>query len=361
MHRNFGEGGGERSKREWHSPALRELKEMKNTFEDNHEVVHNLFALLIMQRIVDGKGEFYGAKEWLLSPWLSDSMLMTSIESAEDFNKATHVLKTEMRMGMTQQEKERDTAATARRRMLLSTNRIETDANGFYEAPKLQTRSSGVIFTNIWRNGETPNARMIAPESLTYRVNLALTPNISNHRVVMDLYDLLGQNTTLMKHGFKIKTLSNVGVDAVVTYAGEQGLPAALEVIANYCKEERIGFVSGVPFGVKPCTIDGRLLSGITVTSTPSRSMTFNDFQHAALTFAYTACVDEQLRIGGSSYRLETAPTSELEVLLKKTLAADPEIMKKIEKHYRRAYEKFTGMNTAFLRNFAFPKCLSQD
>ena len=254
----------------------------------------------------------------------------------------------------TQEEQKRNNKASEKWRSFPSSTKGH-DTEGYFQTPRLHISGAGTFFTNRYR---APGKPPMKPEGTDYRVNLALTQDISAHRVLMDLYELLSQNDTLAEKGFQIKSLSNNRTDAIIIYCGEQGAVPIITEVGNYCLKEKLGDVPGVPFGAIPLIKDGRPLPGLRITSDPDlrdiQAYTFNDLQVTTLTKAYETITSDFLQFIGSPHTFADADKQDLQKLHEHLAIKDEYLIRIIEEEYTSELEKICGKD-ADLHNLAFP------
>jgi len=335
--------------RNWEAPSLRELKETENTFQQYQTEIANFFRLALLDKIKYKTAElgfFSDAKTFFQSPLIADENLFEQVSSVDEFFE----LRTFRDRTMSANEKKRHDAAFEKFSSIDATT--EPRYKGEYAAaPKMRVPGAGTFLTNIYRS---PNKQAMTLEDKRYRVNLALTHDISQFRVWTDLYESLCKNPELSKYGFDIKSLGNNRTDAIIIYCGENALPAAITETGNYCLAEDIGHVSGVPFGVAPLAKDGKF-EGLRVTSTPGDGFTFNDLQTTALLEACEAVTRTFLKQTGSPKTFEEASTKDLEDLHAIIASKDPVLIRDLNRRYNIALRKICGTRAVDLHNLAFP------
>lgn len=338
----------------WYAPTLRELQETENTFEKNKSTVVNFFRALLMRRLKDGFVDFRFAKTLFQSPWLSHAEDFASYEDFEDCVSTAQKLAEDR---MSDDERERERQAQQYARSISGTRNNLTDSAGYYGAPKIYHSRMGTLFTNVYCNVQNGEPVVSSPESRDYRINLGLVGNISNTRVLIDLYQLLCANPVLAQYGFDIKSLGNNRTDAIIVYCGAQGLQAALSEVGEYCITENIGNATGVPFGVKPVTHDGRVLGGVSVTSTPGDFMTFNDLQSIALGEAFVDFVNVFLKKRyGVGVTDDNASDAQLESIFELCVDSNSEMLKFVEQQYVAKVQTLCHDTNVDVRNLAFVK-----
>lgn len=267
-------------------PSLQEMKETPNSLQDYRVFLSNFFRLLFLDKQENG---YYSAKKIFQSPCVSHPDILELISSIDEL----YTWYSDNDFQLSEREKAREEEARRFQKLIPLTRGYETDSYGYYDTPRIYMSGAGTFFTNIFKDFPTCQSGLMRPEEEDYRVNLALIQNVSNVRVLMDLYDRLILSDVLAKYGFKIKSIGNNRTDAVIVYCGENALSEVVGVVGNYCREENLGAVPGVPFGVRPVKKDGKVLPGISVTSNPF-PYTFNDLQSAALAEVAEKCFGEK-------------------------------------------------------------------
>lgn len=345
-------GGTQHEKeRHWEAPPLRELKETKNNFQDYKTEIVNFFRLLLLTKTQGADFSSSTAKDIFQSPRLNEDELFKSIPSKKDipsynefwdYNRYKDVR-------MPEREKTRQDEAMLKLRSIPGTDEIR-DADGFSLAPKIRIQGAGTFLTNIYR---APDKLAMKPERPTYRVNLALIHNVSNICVWLDLYETLSKNQILSEYGFDIKSLGNDRTDAIIVYCGEKGVTPAITEVGNYCLQENIGHVPGVPFGVAPLAKDGKF-EGLRVTSSPS-PYTFNDLQATALSRACEEFTRDFLKRVKSDKTFADAGEEEFATLHTRLSWKDDALSKDLEQLYTTELKRLCGTEEVNLHNLAFP------
>lgn len=341
--------------RRWESPSLKEIKEKRNNFKDNQTEAINLFRLLLSKKTKDKSPDFsfFDTKDIFQSTQLSDKHLIDLKDPYEFFVEQKELLK---HLKPTREEQERNNKASEKWRSLPSSDKSR-DAEGYFQGPRVHTSGAGTFFTNKYRAPGKPPMKL---EGTDYRINLALTQEISAPRVLMDLYEILLQNQILAEKGFQMKTLANNRTDSIIIYCGEHGAVPIITEVGNYCLKENLGDVAGVPFGATPLIKDGRPLPGLRVTSdpdlrkNPNDYYTYNDLQVTTLSKAFETTTRDFLQFIGSPHTFEDANQDDLQLIHKHLAKKDEDLIKIIEEGYASELEKICGKG-ADLHNLAFP------
>lgn len=353
------EGAQHEKERHWEAPPLRELKETKNDFQDYKTEVVNFFRLLLLAKVQYGGTDFSAsdAKGIFQSPRLVEEELFKNIPTENDtpsynefwdYNKYKDVQ-------LPAREKIRQDEAIQKNGLLPLTENAEQNSDGYFPTPRFRIPGAGTFLTNRYRS---PDKQPMKMENFGYRVNLALIHNVSNWRVKMDLYELLSKNKALSEHGFDIKSLGNDRTDAIIVYCGENGVTPAITEVGNYCLQENIGHVSGVPFGVAPLAKDGKF-EGLRVTSSP-KPYTFNELQATALSRACEEFTRDFLKRVKSDKTFADAGEEEFTTLHTRLAWKDEALSKDLEQLYTIELKKLCGTEEVNLHNLAFPTIKKQ-